>query len=110
MGVLIHSVCILSQEISAFVMAAQEKKKIRQKNLDLQISLQHEEWHTFTPPGSSEKQSHFGNVYYHCSVSCVMAIWVTSIPSGVIVPMEVKSKLLPEHKHFIYATFGVSVM
>ena len=59
--------------------------------------LQHEEWHTFTPPGSSEKRSRFGNVYYHCNVSCVMAIWPTFNPSSVVVSMEVQSKLLPEH-------------
>ena len=45
------------------------------------ICLQHEEWRTFTPPGSSEKQSRFANVYYHCNVSCVMAVWPTFIYS-----------------------------
>ena len=74
------------------------------------ICLQHEEWRTFTLPGSSEKQSRFGNVYYHCSVACVMAVWPTFIPSSVLVPMEVQSKLLPEHKHWLYVTFGVSVL
>ena len=61
------------------------------------ICLQHEEWNTFTLPGSNEKQSRFGNVYYHCSVSCVMAV----IPSSVVIPVEVRSKLLPEHNHLL---------
>ena len=39
-----------------------------------------------------------------------MAVWPNFIPSSVIVSMEVQSKLLPEHKHLIYVTFGVSVM
>ena len=74
------------------------------------LCLQHEEWRTFTPPGSSDKQSRFGNVYYHCNVACIMAIWPTFIATSVVVPPEIQHKLLPEHKHFIYATFGVFIM
>ena len=36
-----------------------------------------------------------------------MPVWPTFIPSSVI---EIHPKLLPEHKQFIYVTFGVSVM
>ena len=32
------------------------------------ICLQHEEWRTFTPHGSTTPQTRFGNVYYHCSL------------------------------------------
>ena len=71
------------------------------------ICLQHEEWRTFTPQGSSDKQSRFGNTYYHCSVACVMAVRPTFIPSMVVIPLEVQSRLLPEHKYFIHVTFGV---
>lgn len=71
------------------------------------ICLQHKEWRTFTPQGSSIPQTRFSNVYYHCNVSCVMAVWPSFIPSSIIVPSEVQSCLLPEHKHWLYAHFGM---
>lgn len=55
------------------------------------ICVQHEEWRTFTPQGSSDKQSRFGNVYYHCNITCIMAIWPSFIPSTVVVPVEVQT-------------------
>jgi len=73
------------------------------------ICLQHEEWHTFTPQGSNTCQSRFANVYYHCSVACVMVVWPSFIPSSIVVPVEVQSRLLPEHKQWLYASFGVYV-
>ena len=73
------------------------------------ICLQHEEWRTFTPHGSTTPQTRFGNVYYHCSVACVMAVWPCFIPSSILVPFEVQSRLLLEHKTWLYVTFGVSV-
>ena len=74
------------------------------------LCLQHEEWRTFTPPGSTDKQSRYGNVYYHCNLVCVMAVWPAFIASLVVVSLEMQSKLLPEHKHFIYSTFGIFIM
>jgi len=73
------------------------------------ICLQHEEWRTFTPQGSNTCQSRFANVYYHCSVACVMVVWPSFIPSAIVVPVEVQSRLLPEHKQWLYASFGVYV-
>lgn len=51
------------------------------------LCLQHEEWRTFTPCGSMP-QSRFGNVYYHCSVNCVMSVWPQFIPCSVVVPPD----------------------
>ena len=89
-----------------FVMAAKEGMT---KNMDLLITFACS-MKNGAPPGSSEKQSRFGNVYYHCNVSCVKAVWPTFIPSSVVVPIEMQSKLLPEHNHFMYVTFGLSLM
>ena len=73
--------------------------------------LQHEEWRSFTPHGSSEKQNRFGNAYYHCNSACVMSVWPSFIPTSVVVPVhvEVQSKLLPQHKEFLFASFGITV-
>ena len=75
----------------------------------LNICLQHEEWRSFTPHGSSEKQNRFGNAYYHCNSACVMSVWPSFIPTSVVVPVEVQSKLLPQHKEFLFASFGITV-
>ena len=104
MGVHIHFVYTSLLEILVFVMAAKEGTTKNGPPSD--ICQQHEEWRTFTPQGSSDKQSHFGNTYYHCSVACVMAVWPTFIPSTVVIPLEVQSRLLPEHKYFIHVTFA----
>ena len=87
------------------------QEKVRQKiGPPHDLCLPHEEWRTFTPPGSRDKQSRFGNVYYHCNVACIMAIWPTFIATSVVVPPDIQHNLLSEHKHFIYATFRVLIM
>lgn len=43
--------------------------------------LQHEKWRTFTTAASSTPKSRFGNVYYHCNIHCVRAIWPTFLPT-----------------------------
>ena len=47
------------------------------------------------------KHNRFGNAYYHCNSACVMTIWPTFIPTSVVVPVEVQSKLLPQHKFLL---------
>ena len=46
-------------------------------------------------------------------IAMLPALWLFGLPSlplSVVVPPEIQHKLLPEHKHFIYATFGVFIM
>ena len=98
----IHFEFILSQGILVYVMAAKESIDL------LGLHTIYEEWRTFTPQGSSQ-QSRFGNVYYHCSVPCVRAVWPSFIPHSVVVPFEVKTRLQPQHIDWLFANFGVVV-
>ena len=66
--------------------------------------LQHEEWHTFISPGSSTPQSRFGNVYYHCNIHCVKAVWHHFLPSSVVIPSSVSVCL---HQSFLYVNFAI---
>ena len=82
------------------------KGRYRHLGAPYDICLQHEEWRTFTPQGLSQ-QTRFGNVYYHCSVPCVRAVWPSFIPHSVIVPLEVKTHLQQEHIDWLCSNFGV---
>ena len=99
-------VCMIAGNISVCNGCKGRYKKVGPPH---DICLQHEEWRTFTPHGSTTPQTRFGNVYYHCSVACVTAVWPCFIPSSILVPFEVQSRLLLEHKTWLYVTFGVSV-
>jgi len=83
------------------------KGRYRPLGAPYDICLQHEEWRTFTPQGSSKQQIQFGNVYYHCSVPCVRVVWPSFIPQSVVVPLELKASLQPEHLNWLFANFGV---
>ena len=60
----------------------------------------HEEWRSFTPHGSSEKQS-FWKCVLRLQIS--LYVWSSFIPTSVVVLVEVQSKLLPQHKEFLLA-------
>ena len=71
------------------------------------ICLQHEEWRSFTPHGSSTPQTRFGIVYYHCSISCVRSVWPSFLPNSVVVPEYIWPRLLLHHKNMLRTTFGI---
>ena len=74
------------------------------------LCLQHEEWRTFTPQGSTTPQRRYGNVYYHCCVSCVVAVWPSFIPSSqVVIPSDVSSRLQLSHTDWLRGHFGLFV-
>lgn len=85
------------------------KGRYRPLGAPYDICLQHEEWRVFTPQGLSRQQSRFGNVYYHCSVPCVQAVWPSFVPCSVVVPHEMKACLQPEHIDWLFVNFGVTV-
>ena len=66
------------------------------------LCLQHQEWRTFMPQGYAAPQYRYGNVYYHCCISCVVAVWPSFIPSSVIVPHDMMPCLQPEHKEWLH--------
>ena len=72
------------------------------------ICIQHEEWRTYTVPGSTP-QSWFGNVYYHASPACIFAVWPTFVLSSLLVPPDVYASLKYEHKEWLYSQFRVLI-
>lgn len=71
------------------------------------ICIQHEEWRTYTVPGSATQQSPFGNVYYHANPPCIFAVWPSFIPSSLLVSSDVCVSLRNEHKEWLYTHFGI---
>ena len=49
----------------------------------------------------------FGNVYYHCSISCVRSVWPFFLPNSVIVPEYIWPRLLLDHKNMLRTTFEI---
>ena len=45
------------------------------------------------PSGSTTFHTRFGNVYYHCSVACIFAVWPPSVSSSVVVPPHIHAQL-----------------
>ena len=65
-----------------------------------QTQISNNWWHLFqvgylwfTPSGSTTFHTRFGNVYYHCSVACIFAVWPPSVPSSVVVPPHIHAQL-----------------
>ena len=73
------------------------------------ICVQHEEWRSYISPATRLPESRFGNAYYHVSVQCITARWPMFFPGHVIVPVDVQSRLLPQHKLLLFNVFGLNV-
>ena len=71
------------------------------------LCIQHEEWRNFTSPVSHLPDSRFGNAYYHASPACIMARWPLFVPSSLVIPSSILTKLQPSHKSYIHSTFGI---
>ena len=72
------------------------------------LCVQHEEWRTFTPSGSTTQQSRFGNVYYHCNVPCICAVWPSFVPSSIVVSPSIQAKLDGVHKQWLHTAFNIT--
>ena len=60
------------------------------------LCIQHEVWRTFTPHGSTEKQTHSGNVYYIIvTLPVFVHFWPTFEHTTVVAPIEVQARMLP---------------
>ena len=73
------------------------------------LCIQHEEWRTYTVPGYPSPQSKFGNVYYHASVTCIVSVWPSFVPTSLLVPSGLRANLKREHKDWLYSQFGVVI-
>ena len=72
------------------------------------ICIQHEEWRSYISPVTKLPESRFGNAYYHANPLCIRARWPLFFPGHLIVPVDVQSRLLPQHK-LLLSAFGVNV-
>ena len=68
------------------------------------ICIQHREWRSFTPSGGTP-QSKFSNVYYHVNLLCIKKKWPTFSPHDLVVHLEVREKLGPQHASLL-SMFG----
>ena len=73
------------------------------------LCIQHEEWRSYISPVTKLPESRFGNAYYHANPLCIRARWPMFFPGHIIVPVDVQSRLLPQHKLLLFSAFGVNV-
>ena len=63
------------------------------------LCVQHKEWQSFGP--MDNRQTRFGNVYFHCNLPCIRAVWPSFNPEMLVIPPSVVVQLLPAHTEFI---------
>ena len=73
------------------------------------ICIQHSEWREYLPPGCTATKSKWGNAYYHCNVSCIMARWPAFSSSMIIIDPRMIEKFALIHKSFLNITFGLAL-
>jgi len=98
-------ICFVSSNIS--VCNGSKGRYVKDAQPPHNLCIQHEEWCTFTPSGSTTPQTRFGNVYYHCNAACIYAVWPSFVPSSVVVSPHIHAQLDFVHKEWIYSQFGI---
>ena len=63
------------------------------------LCVWHKEWQLFGP--MDNRQTRFGNVYFHCNLPCIRAVWPNFYPEMLDIPPSVVVQLLPAHTEFI---------
>lgn len=63
------------------------------------LCVRHKEWQSFGP--IDNRQTRFGNVYFHCNLACVKAVWPSFNPEMLHIPPSVLVQLLPAHTELI---------
>ena len=61
------------------------------------ICIKHQEWQEFTPVRCSQPITRYGNVYYHCNVSCVQARCPYFEPHMLHITPNILMQLMPSH-------------
>jgi len=63
------------------------------------LCVRHKEWQSFGP--MDNQQTRFGNVYFHCNLPYVEAVWPSFSPEMLHIPPSVVVQLLPAHTELI---------
>lgn len=63
------------------------------------LCVHHKEWETFGP--TENQQTQFGNVYFHCNVRCIKAVWPDFTPQQLDIPPSMIVQLMPVHTDFL---------
>lgn len=63
------------------------------------LCVRHKEWQSFG--AVDNRQTRFGNVYFHCNIPCIRAVWPTFHPEMLDIPTSVLVQLMPAHTEYI---------
>ena len=89
-------------------MRASDGKKCLPPPYDL--CLVHKEQHLYYNVQNARQQfSPLSNVHYHANVECPKVRFANFVPSAVLVPDDLKPKLLQVHKDFLFRTFNITI-
>lgn len=69
------------------------------------IVIQHQEFRNFTNPHTQLHASKYGNAYYHAQRKCIEIKWGQAF--NIIIPDDIKEKLLPNQKDHRQLQFAV---
>ena len=74
------------------------------------LCLVHKEQHLYyNVPNGRQQLSSLSNVHYHANMECLKVRFANFVPSAVLVPNDLKHKLLEEHKVFLLQTFNITI-
>jgi len=63
------------------------------------LCVRHKEWQSFGP--IDNQQTRFGNIYFHCNLPCVKAVWPSFSSEMLHIPPSVVVQLLPAYIELI---------
>ena len=63
----------------------------------------------YNVPNGRQQLSLLSNVHYHANVECPKVRVTNFVPSAVLVPDDLKPKLLEAHKDFLFQTFNITI-
>ena len=67
------------------------------------LCLVHKEQHLYyNVPNGWQQLSSLSNVHYHANVECPKVWFANFVPSAILVPDDLKPKLLEVHKVFLF--------
>ena len=73
------------------------------------IAVRHQEDRKFISPVTSERMTKYGNAYYHVYLNCIHAKWPDFEPLSLVVPNELRQKLLLSHKQLLHQNFAIQL-
>lgn len=56
---------------------------------------------------NGERRSRLSNVYFHCNIRCVKMVQPAFLPFLVVIPLEIRPRLLPVHYQLLQTELGL---